>query len=85
MTYGLGKIVSNKLAVSKISGILGNSSKNSVINKRLVEAGFNNLKVGVNGMNGVVNYLYKYYGYQAISSLVSGIAGGTISLLGGIF
>ena len=48
-------------------------------------AGFNILKVGVNGMNGVVKHLYDYYGYKAISSLVSGIAGGIISLLGGIF
>ena len=63
---------------------MGNSSKNSIINKRLVAAGFNNLKVGVDGMNGVVNYLYKYYGYQAISSIVSGIAGGGISFIGGI-
>ena len=85
MTYGLGKTVSNKLAVSKISKIIGNSNKNAVINKRLVAAGFNNLKVGVKGMGGVVNHLYKYYGYQALNSLISGIADGTISLIGGIF
>ena len=84
LTYGLGKIVSNKFAASKISSVLGNSSKNSIINKRLAAAGFNNLKVGVDGMSGVVNYLYKYYGYQAISSIVSGIAGGGISFIGGI-
>ena len=84
LTYGLGKYVSNKLAASKILNILGTSSKNSIINKRLATAGFNNLKVGVNGMSGVVNYLYQYYGYQAISSIVSGIADGGLSFIGGI-
>ena len=84
MTYGLGKMVSNKLAVTKISKIIGNSNKNSVINKRLVTAGFSNLKVGVMGMGGVVNHLYNYYGYQALNSLISGIASGAISLIGGI-
>lgn len=84
MTYGFSNVVSNKLAVSKISKIIGNSNKNAVINKRLAAAGFKNLKVGVVGMGGVVNHLYKYYGFEALNSLISGIAGGAISLIGGI-
>ena len=35
-------------------------------------------------MGGVVNHLYKYYGFEALNSLISGIAGGAISLIGGI-
>lgn len=54
---------------------LTNGSFKNLINTNL--QGYNGWRMG-----GVVNHLYKYYGYHAFGSLVSGIADGTISLIG---
>ncbi|NLE05691.1 MAG: hypothetical protein GX638_12960 [Crenarchaeota archaeon] len=69
--YGISKGISSSLAASKISKIMGNSSKNSVINKRLAEAGYGYLKIGRDGLEVVAKEIYKEAGFETIQNAIN--------------
>lgn len=69
--YGISKGISFRLAARKISKIMGTSSKNSVINKRLAEAGYGNLKIGRDGLEKIVKNIYKKAGFNALEKAIN--------------
>ena len=69
--YGVSKIISVGFASKKISGIIGTVTDNSKINKNLSKAGYNNLKIGRDGMKKISKELYKNLGYENLKDLIS--------------
>ena len=53
--YGIGKGVQKWRGTVKFNSIVGNSTKNIVINNKLANAGFEQLKIGVLGKSGVID------------------------------
>ena len=64
VTAGI-RVIGNK----KVMGVIGESTRNIRINKRLAEAGFKNLKVGKLGYQGVYDALYKHFGFEIVENV----------------
>jgi hypothetical protein len=84
VTYGIGKIATSKMTSSKLIRIIGTTNNKSIINKRLANAGYSNLKIGKLGLEGVKKGLYKALNYKALESLVSDVSSVIISFIRGI-
>ena len=80
--YGASKYVAGIFADKKISGILGNLSDNTKVNKRLAKAGFGNLKIGKHGITTVHEKMYKKLGFEALEK---GLSYGYDIIVGFIF
>ena len=65
--FGLEQLV-NLYAKKHIMGIIGQSTKHSIINKRLAEAGFKNLKIGKLGFEKLYKTLFERLGYKNVET-----------------
>ncbi len=73
LAYGVSKGISTSFAASRLSNIMGTSSKNSVINANLKKAGYGYLKIGREGLEGVANSFYQDAGYETMQRTIKSV------------